>query len=39
VFKEPKVAMNLGFLRTPLRRKATDERVAEAFRNVIAKRN
>jgi hypothetical protein len=39
VFKEPKVAMNLGFLRTLLRRKATDERVAEAFRNEIAKRS
>jgi hypothetical protein len=39
VFKEPKVARNLGFLRTLLRRKATDERVAEAFRNVIAKRS
>jgi hypothetical protein len=39
VFKEPKVGMNLGFLRTLLRRKATEERVAEAFRNVIAKRS
>jgi len=39
VFKEPNVAMNLGFLRTLLRRKATDERVAEAFRNEIAKRS
>jgi len=39
VFKEPKVGMNLGFLRILLRRKATDERVAEAFRNEIAKRS
>jgi len=39
VIKEPKVAMNLGFLRMLLRRKAADERVAEAFRNEIAKRS
>jgi hypothetical protein len=31
--------MKLGFLRTPLRKKATDERVAEAFGNEIAKRS
>jgi hypothetical protein len=31
--------MSLGFLRALLRRKATDERVAEAFRNEIAKRS
>jgi hypothetical protein len=39
VLKGQKVGMNLGFLRTLLRRKATDERVAEAFRNEIAKRS
>jgi len=31
--------MSLSFLRTLLRRKATDERVAGAFRNEIAKRS
>jgi len=31
--------MNLGFLRALLRRKATDERVAEAFRNEIARKS
>lgn len=39
MLKGQKVGMNLGFLRTLLRRKATDERVAEAFRNEIAKRS